>query len=76
MPEDEDFILYREESHEIMESAFSVYNNLGSGFLEAIYQEALEVELRERVFHLNLRKRLLCTTKENLSPRNISPTLL
>ena len=48
MSEDEDFILYRDESHEIMECAFSVYNNLGSGFLEAIYQEALEVELRER----------------------------
>ena len=40
--------MYRDESHEIMECAFSVYNNLGSGFLEAIYQEALEVELRER----------------------------
>ena len=48
MSEDEDFILYRDESHEIMECAFSVYNNLGSGFLEAIYQEALEVELRDR----------------------------
>ena len=48
MSENEDFILYRDESHEIMECAFSVYNNLGSGFLEAIYQEALEVELRER----------------------------
>ena len=48
MSEGEDFILYREDSHEIMECAFSVYNHLGSGFLEAVYQEALEVELQEK----------------------------
>jgi len=48
MSDGENIVLYREESHEIMECAFSVYNNLGPGFLEAVYQEALELELHER----------------------------
>ena len=48
MSDGENIVLYQEESHEIMECAFSVYNNLGPGFLEAVYQEALELELHER----------------------------
>lgn len=31
-----------------MGAAFQVYNTLGHGFLEAVYQEALEIELGRR----------------------------
>ena len=41
-------LLYSEQSYEINGAAFHVYNQLGHGFLEAVYQEALEIELRRR----------------------------
>ncbi len=41
-------IIYKEESFNIIGACMEVHNNLGSGFLEAIYQEALEHELKWR----------------------------
>ncbi len=41
-------IIYRQESYEIMGAAYDVYNKLGHGFLESVYQEALEIELKKR----------------------------
>ncbi len=41
-------IFYKEESYLIVGAAFKVYNNLGHGFLEAVYQEALEIEFQRR----------------------------
>jgi GxxExxY protein len=38
-------IVYKEESYAIMGACFNVYNDKGSGFLEAVYQECLEIEL-------------------------------
>ena len=41
-------IVYKEESYKIIGAAFKVYNNLGHGFLEAVYQEALEIEFERQ----------------------------
>ena len=41
-------IVYKEESYQIVGAAFEVYNYLGHGFLEAVYQECLELEFRKR----------------------------
>ena len=41
-------IIYKEESYHILGAAFDVYNKLGHGFLEAVYQEALEIEFQRR----------------------------
>lgn len=41
-------IIYKEESYKIIGAAFDVYNTLGFGFLEAVYQECLELELKKR----------------------------
>lgn len=41
-------IVYKEESYKIVGAAFKVYNTLGAGFLEAVYQEALEIELQRQ----------------------------
>ena len=38
-------IIYREESYKIMGACFEVYKNKGCGFLEAVFQECLELEL-------------------------------
>jgi GxxExxY protein len=37
-------IVYREESYKIMGACFEVYREMGCGFLEAVYQECLEIE--------------------------------
>jgi GxxExxY protein len=41
-------IIYKEESYKIVGAAFKVYNNLGHGFLEAVYQGALEIEFQRQ----------------------------
>jgi GxxExxY protein len=37
-------IIYKEESYRIMGACFEVYKEKGCGFLEAVYQECLELE--------------------------------
>ena len=41
-------IVYKDEAYKIMGAAFKVYNGLGHGFLEAVYQEALEIEFQKQ----------------------------
>jgi GxxExxY protein len=38
-------IIYPEESYRIIGACFEVYKEKGSGFLEAVYHECLEIEL-------------------------------
>jgi len=39
-------IIYREDSYRIMGACFEVYREKGCGFLEAVFQECLEIEFR------------------------------
>jgi GxxExxY protein len=41
-------ILYEAESYKIMGACFEVHNRMGRGFLEAVYQECLEIEFAKR----------------------------
>jgi GxxExxY protein len=41
-------LIHKDEVYGIVGAAFEVYNVLGAGFLEAVYQEALEIELTNR----------------------------
>ena len=43
-----DNIILADEVYQIMSAAFKVYNTLGYGFLEAVYEEALGIELGRR----------------------------
>ena len=41
-------IVYKEESYQIIGACFEVYNEMGCGFLEPVYQECLAIEFRLR----------------------------
>lgn len=41
-------LIYKDESYDIIGAAMEVHRELGSGFLEAIYHEALSMEFEER----------------------------
>ena len=41
-------ILYKEECYRIQGAVFEVYKEMGCGFLEAVYQECIEKEFRNR----------------------------
>tara|TARA_R110002073_G_C9315429_1_gene567928 strand:- start:17 stop:391 length:375 start_codon:yes stop_codon:yes gene_type:complete len=40
-------IIYKDESYKIIGCLFDVYNNLGSGFSEIVYKDALEYEFKK-----------------------------
>jgi GxxExxY protein len=41
-------LIFKEEAYAIFGACFEVYNEMGCGFLEAVYQECLEMELQSR----------------------------
>ena len=41
-------IVYKDESYKIVGAALEVYNKMGHGFLEGVYQECLELEFKKR----------------------------
>src|SRR5437762_4885632 len=49
---------HKEITEAIIGDAFEVYNHLGYGFLERVYQRALQVELLRRGFRAELEKRI------------------
>jgi GxxExxY protein len=41
-------LIFSDESYSINGACMDVYRNLGNGFLESVYQECLEIELKRR----------------------------
>src|SRR5688572_29296336 len=52
-------LLLKEAVYVIVGAAMEVYNQLGSGFLEPIYQEAMEIELKQRGIPFERQKELI-----------------
>ena len=48
----------QEEVDEILKAFYTVYNTLGYGFLERVYQNALYVELKQRGFNCETQKKI------------------
>ncbi len=38
-------LIYKEEAYQIVGAAMDVYNTMGNGFVEPVYQECVEIEL-------------------------------
>jgi len=56
-------LIFKEEVFAIVGAAIEVHRELGPGFLEAVYQEAMEVELRERGIPFEAQKPLRISYK-------------
>lgn len=56
-------LVYANEAYQIQGALFDVYNTLGAGFLESVYQEALELELQHRNIPTTSQKELTITYK-------------
>lgn len=50
--------LYSEETSEILRAFYDVYNELGCGFLEKVYKNALYLELRDRGFDCSMERHI------------------
>ena len=64
-------ILYKEESYAIVGALFEVYNNLGSGFSEIVYKDALEYEFNLRKISFSREREFSVTYKNHTLPINI-----
>lgn len=58
-------ILYKEEAFAIIGASIEVHKELGCGFLEAVYQEALEIELKSKHIPFKSQHALSITYKGN-----------
>lgn len=56
-------LIYKDEVYAIVGAAQEVYYQLGTGFLEAVYQEALEVEMNRRKIPYEPQKQLFINYK-------------
>lgn len=52
---------FKEETYKINGAAMRVYNTLGHGFLEAVYQEALEIEFQKQGIPYEREKEIVIT---------------
>lgn len=59
-------LLFKDEVYTLIGAAMDVYNELGSGFLEPVYQEAFELELLTRNIPIVPQKELTIKYKEQL----------
>ena len=56
-------LIYREEFYNILGACFEVYKELGSGFLESVYQESLELEFPRRSIPFKSQQTLIISYK-------------
>ena len=59
-------LIYKDEVYSIVGAALDVSNELGCGFLEAVYHEALEIEFENRKIPFESQKRINITYKNIL----------
>lgn len=59
-------VLFKDEVYQIVGAAFEVSNTLGCGFLEAIYQEALEIEFQYNKIPFESQRRINIAYKDKV----------
>ena len=69
-------LLFKEEVYQIVGAAMDVYNELGCGFLESVYQEAMEIELTARQLPFQRQVWLRIKYKDRLLEKRFSADLI
>ncbi len=69
-------ILYKEESYAIIGACFNVYKEMGGGFLEAVYQECLEIEFSEKKIPFEAQKDLQLKYRDQIIKQTYKPDFL
>jgi GxxExxY protein len=68
-------LLFKDESYALVGACFEVYNAMGQGFLEAVYQESLEIELGLRGIPFVALPQLQLTYKGYVLKKTYQPDL-
>lgn len=69
-------ILYKKEYYSIQGAIFDVYNEMGNGFLESVYQECLEEEFRLRAIPFYTQKKLTIRYKSKILKQKYNPDFI
>lgn len=69
-------IIFPEESYAIMGACFNVYNAMGCGFLEPVYQECLEIEFEFQHIPFEPQKRLQLKYRGQTLKRTFKPDFI
>jgi len=69
-------IVFKEESYLIVGACFEVYKEMGCGFLEAVYQECLEIELRLKDIPFMVQPSLDLAYKEHSLKHRYTPDFI
>ena len=67
--------MYKQEGYNLVGAAIEVYNTLGHGFLEEVYQECLEIELRLRDIPFQSHPKLILSYKSKQLEKYYIPDL-
>ena len=62
-------LIYKDEVYAIVGAAQEVYYTLATGFLEAVYQEAMEIEMCRRNIPFEPQKQLFINYKDTISKK-------
>lgn len=61
-------IIYKLDSYDIIGKCFEVHNNLGAGFLEIVYKDALEYEFKKANIPYEREKQYVVKYKDHILP--------
>jgi GxxExxY protein len=69
-------LIYKDECYRIVGACFEVYNEKGSGFLEGVYQECLEIELTLQSIPFNPQARFELAYKGRKLKQTFNPDFI
>ncbi len=69
-------LVYKEEAYATVGACFEVYNEMGCGFVEPVYQECLEIELQSRTIPFQPQAGLLLKYKATTLQQKYRPDFI